>query len=191
MKSRPTDLPGVWEVFADVASDERGHFFRLSDSQMLSSLVGEWVGTYSAISHNFARHTLRGMHWQSSAAPETKLVRCVRGSALDVVVDVDTSSSTFGRWTAVELDADRANAVLIGPLHAHGFLTLEDSTDVLYEIRGSYEPGHSLGFRWDDPMVGLDWPAVPAVIGRRDAALPPLGVLDPQRLTVPNAEETR
>ncbi len=188
MNVRATDLPGAWEVFADVASDERGHFFRLNDCQMLSSLVGEWVSTYSAISHNTARHTLRGMHWQSSAAPEAKLVRCVRGSALDVVVDVDSSSKTFGRWTAVELDADRANAVLIGPLHAHGFLTLADSTDVLYEIRGSYEPSSALGFRWDDPMVGIDWPAVPAVIGRRDAVLPPLGLLNEQRLTVLNAE---
>lgn len=170
MKIRPTALCSVFELESERAGDERGFFTRLTDNDVLEHLTnGAWKSPYSAISHNQMRHTLRGLHWQAAPALETKLVRCVAGSIFDVVVNVDPTTNEYGQWTAVVLDSEAFNAVFIPPNHAHGYLTLEEGSRVLYEILGEYRPEHSRTCHWADKALGIDWPSAPQIVGARDA----------------------
>ena len=108
----------------------------------------------TSLSRNDAAFTLRGLHFQAPPHAEAKLVRVVRGAAYDVVVDLRRDSPTYRRWIAATLSADNGEALLIPAGCAHGFLTLEDATDVLYQIDRLYEPGHARGLRYDDPAIG-------------------------------------
>jgi dTDP-4-dehydrorhamnose 3,5-epimerase len=112
------------------------------------------------------------MHYQPAPHAEVKLVRCVRGRIFDVAVDLRPGSPTHRRWTGVELSAETARALLVPEGVAHGFLTLEPDSDVLYQIAPMYQPGYEAGVRWDDPAFGVEWPAAPEVISPRDAAYP-------------------
>jgi len=103
-------------------------------------------------------------------------VRVTRGRIFDVAVDLRPESPTHRRWTGLELSADNGRALLIGEGLAHGFVTLEDDTDVLYQISPMFEPGHDRGARWDDPAFAIDWPVTPRVISARDATYADYGV---------------
>lgn len=165
-----TAIPGVVVVEAQAHRDDRGFFARLHCPEEFASAGHPFVPAQTSLSHNARAGTLRGMHYQARPYAETKLVRATRGRAFDVVVDLRPDSPTHRQWAGVELDAARANAVLIPEGIAHGFLTLEDETDVLYQIAPAYSPGHDRGVRWDDPVFSIDWPAAPTVISARDAA---------------------
>jgi dTDP-4-dehydrorhamnose 3,5-epimerase len=167
-----TTIPGVVVVEAEPARDGRGAFARLHCPDAFAAAGWPFEPAQTSLSHNIAAGTLRGLHYQAAPHAETKLVRVTRGRAFDVVVDLRPDSPTHRRWAAVELDANRANAVLIPEGIAHGFLTLEDDTDVLYQIAPAYRPGHDRGVRWDDPAFAIAWPASPTVISDRDAAYP-------------------
>jgi dTDP-4-dehydrorhamnose 3,5-epimerase len=119
------------------------------------------------------------MHLQSHPHEETKLVRCVRGAAFDVVVDLRSESPTFGQWLSVELRAGEPTELYVPRGCAHGFLTLEDHTQIDYAMSTPYAPDASIGFRWDDPSVAIDWPFPPEVLSVRDRALP---LLDLERI---------
>lgn len=99
-------------------------------------------------------------------------MRVTRGRIFDVAVDLRPESPTFMSWTGVELDSESGRALLIGEGMAHGFITLENHCDVLYQIDRIFEPGHGLGVRWNDPAFAITWPIVPKVISERDAAYP-------------------
>ncbi|WP_421118175.1 dTDP-4-dehydrorhamnose 3,5-epimerase family protein [Aquihabitans daechungensis] len=99
-------------------------------------------------------------------------MRCGSGRIFDVAVDVRAGSATFGRWLGVELDAATDTALLLPPGVAHGFITLEDRSEVVYAMSAAYVPVASAGFRWDDPVVGIEWPRPPAVMSQRDRDLP-------------------
>ena len=104
-----------------------------------------------------------------------KLVRVTRGAIFDVAVDLRPASPTYLKWTGAELSADNGRALLIGAGMAHGFITLQADTDVLYQIDRMFEAGHGRGVRWNDPAFGVAWPAQPAVISERDATYPDHG----------------
>jgi dTDP-4-dehydrorhamnose 3,5-epimerase len=165
-------IPGVFLVGIEPASDARGFFARLQCPQAFADAGLDFQPAQTSLSRNHAAATLRGMHYQAAPMAETKLVRVVRGAAFDVVVDLRPDSPTFRRWAGFELSADNARAVFIPEGIAHGFLTLEPDTDVLYQIAPAYTPGHDRGVRWDDPAFGIDWPRPPSVISARDAAYP-------------------
>jgi dTDP-4-dehydrorhamnose 3,5-epimerase len=167
-----TAIAGVVVVEAQPHRDDRGAFARLHCPEEFAKAGWPFEPVQTSLSQNLKAGTLRGMHYQAAPYAETKLVRATRGRAFDVVVDLRTDSPTYRRWAGVELDAGRANAVLIPEGIAHGFLTLEDDTDILYQIAPAYRPGHDSGVRWDDPAFGIDWPRPPAVISPRDAAYP-------------------
>jgi dTDP-4-dehydrorhamnose 3,5-epimerase len=114
------------------------------------------------------------MLWQENPHAEAKLVRVVSGAVDDVVVDLRRDSPTFRRRLVRRLDTAKANALFIPEGCAHGFLTLEPRTDVLYQMNRPFVAGRARGFRWDDPAVGIIWQAPPAVIGSADLAWPPL-----------------
>ena len=174
MKFEPTDLPGVIHVLAEPHSDKRGVFARLYCPEEFAEAGIEFSPTQVNLSRNISIHTLRGMHWQDAPFGESKLVRCTRGRMWDVVADIRPESPTRGQWIAVELDADKANALFIPEGCAHGFLTLEPATEIIYHMGRMYEPGKAKGFRYDDPAFAITWPHPPTVIGDADTKWPPL-----------------
>jgi dTDP-4-dehydrorhamnose 3,5-epimerase len=175
MRFTPTGIDGATLVELDWASDARGGFARLHCPDEFVAAGHPFVPAQTSLSRNPAALTLRGLHYEATPHEEAKLVRVTRGRVFDVAVDLRPASPTFGRWTGTELSAENGRALLIGRGLAHGFLTLEADSDVLYQIDRIFEPGHGRGARWDDPAFGIDWPARPAVISERDAAYPDFG----------------
>jgi dTDP-4-dehydrorhamnose 3,5-epimerase len=168
----PTALDGV--VFVDVERhvDERGFFARTWCAEEFAT-AGLPTGLVQAsLSWNEHRHTLRGMHWQEAPHGETKLVRCSRGAILDVVVDLRAGSPTYLQHVAVRLDEENRTALLIPAGIAHGFLTLEDRTEVAYQMDAPFVADAARGARFDDPAFAIAWPAAPAVISERDRTYP-------------------
>lgn len=172
MKFRATDIPGVMEVEAEPRADARGFFARIYCPEEFAAAGIAFSSTQINLSRNDRAHTLRGMHWQDPPHAEAKLVRVTSGAVHDVVIDLRPDSPTFRRWRAFRLDARKANALFIPEGCAHGFLTLADETDVLYQMSRPYVGGQARGLRYDDPGFAIDWPAAPAVIAQADLAWP-------------------
>ena len=114
-----------------------------------------------SVSVNDRAGTLRGMHLQLAPFEETKVVRCTRGAIFDVVVDLRPESPALGRWLGLELRAGDGHSVYVPAGCAHGFLVLEDVTEVEYLISAAYAPEHARGIRWDDPAIAIEWPFAP------------------------------
>ncbi|MDR1044222.1 MAG: dTDP-4-dehydrorhamnose 3,5-epimerase family protein [Candidatus Adiutrix sp.] len=169
---KETPLAGLWEVWPEIRRDERGFFARTSclEEFEAAGLPADW--TLSAVSWNARLGTLRGLHYQTEPFGEHKLVRCTRGRAFDVALDLRRGSPSHGRWHGLELTAENRAALYIPPGLAHGFLTLTDEVEIFYQIKGAYRPEAARGVRWDDPAFGLDWPGPPRVISPADAAWP-------------------
>jgi len=175
MRFTPTEIAGVVRVDAEPHRDDRGLFARLHCPEEFAAAGLPFAPAQTSVSRNPTLHTLRGMHYQPAPHGETKLVRVTRGRILDVAVDLRPTSPTYRRWTAAELSAENLAALYIGEGIAHGFLTLEPDTDVVYQITPAFRPGHEAGVRWDDPAFGIAWPAPPALISARDAGYPDHG----------------
>ncbi len=167
-----TEIDGVIIVEVEPHSDERGFFARTHCPEEFAAAGHPFIPAQTSLSRNVAARTLRGMHYQPAPHGEAKLVRAVRGRIFDVALDLRPDSRTRLRWTATELSADNGRALLIPEGVAHGFLTLEPDTDVLYQIDRMFEAGHGIGVRWNDPAFAIDWPAAPDVISGTDAAYP-------------------
>jgi dTDP-4-dehydrorhamnose 3,5-epimerase len=169
MRFTATGLAGVVVVDIEPRTDERGAFARLHCPEEFAAAGHPFAPEQTSLSRNPHTGTLRGLHYQPAPHAEVKLVRCVRGRIFDVAVDLRPASPTHRRWSAAELSADNGRALLIPEGVAHGFLTLEPDTDVIYQIAPRYQPGHEAGVRWDDPAFAIAWPSQPAVISPRDA----------------------
>ncbi|HYT26716.1 MAG TPA: dTDP-4-dehydrorhamnose 3,5-epimerase [Actinomycetota bacterium] len=169
-----TGLRGAFVVDLEPIADDRGFFARSFDQKEFAGhgLAPSFV--QCNVSQNRRRGTLRGMHWQAAPYEEGKLVRCVRGAIHDVIVDLRPESPTLGEHVAVTLTAANRTMLYVPEGFAHGFLTLADDTEVFYQISAFHAPGHARGARWDDPQLGIDWPAEVAVVSERDRAWPDL-----------------
>lgn len=170
-----TTVDGAVLVDLDPHGDERGFFARAwcrneFEAQGLTSRLAQ-----VNLSHSRDAGTLRGMHFQRSPHEEAKLVRCIRGALFDVVADMRPGSPTEGRWFGTALTAQNRRMLYVPEGCAHGFLTLEDDTEALYQVSEFYAPGAEGGFRWDDPAFGIRWPRTPVVLSEKDAAWAPLG----------------
>ena len=174
MKFAPTELAGVMRVSLQPIADARGFFARLHSPDEFAAAGAPFEPIQTSLSRNDAAFTLRGLHFQAPPHAEAKLVRVTRGAIYDVVVDLRRDSPQFKRWIAATLSADNGEALLIPAGCAHGFLTLEDATDVLYQIDRAYTPGHARGLRYDDPALAIAWPVPPRVIAAADLAWPAL-----------------
>ena len=172
MKFTETDLPGVTVVDLEPIEDERGFFARAFSEREFKAAGLAPTFIEGSVSFNARRGTLRGLHYQAEPAAEDKLVRCTAGAMFDVAVDVRAGSPRFGCWTAVELTAERRNALLIPQGFAHGFETLVDATEVSYLMSATYHPELARGVRWDDPTLAIPWPIRPPIVSDRDATLP-------------------
>lgn len=172
MKFVETKIPDVFKIAAEPHVDERGMFARLYCPGEFCRAGINFNPSQINVSRNNAKHTLRGMHFQNAPFAESKVVRVVRGLAYDVVIDLRPESPAYLGWIGLELSAQSAEAVFIPEGCAHGFLTIEPDTDVLYQMGCMYQPGHARGFRWDDPIFGITWPADPMVIDTKDRSWP-------------------
>lgn len=167
-----TTLPGVWMVTPEPREDFRGFFARTWCQREFDAagLPARWV--QSSISYNKKKGTLRGLHFQRPPAEEIKLVRCAVGAIYDVVVDLRRDSPTFLKHVAAELTAENRRMLYIPRGCAHGFQTLEDGTEVLYDISEFHAPAHAAGVRWDDPAFGITWPDPNPIMVERDRRYP-------------------
>lgn len=158
MKFSPTKLPGVWIVDLEKLEDERGFFARSWCQREFEQRGLNPRLVQCNISFNHKKGTLRGMHYQIAPHGEAKLVRCTSGAIYDVAVDLRPASPTRKQWLAVELTADNGRALYIPEGFAHGFQTVADNTEVLYQMSEFHHPQSARGFRWNDPAIGLVWP---------------------------------
>ena len=172
MRFEAMDLAGAFLVGLSPVTDARGWFARTYCEREFAEhgLDGKFV--QCNLSHNASRGTLRGMHFQRDPRPEIKLVRCIRGAVYDVVIDLRRDSPTYLRWAGAELSADNALAMYVPAGFAHGFQTLEDNTDVWYQMGEFYAPELAAGVRWDDPAFGIQWPLSDPILSERDRAYP-------------------
>ncbi|HMG69754.1 MAG TPA: dTDP-4-dehydrorhamnose 3,5-epimerase [Gemmatimonadaceae bacterium] len=164
-----TEVPGVHVLDVDQHEDARGTFARIWCAREATANGLEPRIAQASLSCNRERGTLRGLHYQRPPHAEVKVVRCVRGAVFDVALDLRKNSPTFRRWVGVELSADNGRALYIPEGCAHGFMTLERDSEILYQMSSFYEPDAGAGVRWDDSAFGITWPLPVSVIGPRDA----------------------
>lgn len=172
MRIIETELAGLFVVDIAPMEDERGHFARTFCAEEFEQAGLPTSFVQCSISFNRRVGTLRGLHYQDAPYPEGKLVRCTRGAMFDVALDLRPGSPGERRWRASELTAENGRALYIPPGFAHGFQTLVDGTEVLYQITEFYHPELARGVRWNDPLFGIDWPIGNPVISARDAGYP-------------------
>jgi dTDP-4-dehydrorhamnose 3,5-epimerase len=172
MKVHNTPLSGLVIIESPVFRDTRGTFQRLQcvDAFRENGLPATFVQTNLAT--NSSRNILRGMHFQKAPYGEEKLVRCVDGKILDIVIDIRPESPTYLQHFRVELTHDNALALLVPKGFAHGYLTLTDAAAVLYHVSTPYTPHAEGGIRWNDPTFGITWPAATPLLSDKDAAWP-------------------
>jgi dTDP-4-dehydrorhamnose 3,5-epimerase len=153
-----TPIEGAILIELERLADERGSFARTFSAEEFAAHGLETRVVQCNTSTNTRAGTLRGMHYQVPPYAESKLVRCVRGAIYDVVVDLRPDSPTYCAWYGVELSASNLRMLFIPVGLAHGFQTLEDDTEVLYQMSAEYSAEHARGVRWDDPAFGIEWP---------------------------------
>jgi dTDP-4-dehydrorhamnose 3,5-epimerase len=163
-----TKLPGVFIIAPEKLADERGFFARTWCQRDFAAHGLEPHFVQCNVSFNQAMGTLRGMHYQAAPCAEAKLVRCTMGAIYDVSLDLRPESPTFKQWVAVELTADNHCMCYVPAGCAHGFQTLRDNTEVLYQMSTFYAPLAARGVRWNDPAFGIQWPLEVRRIAARD-----------------------
>ncbi len=171
---RRLGIPEVLEIRTPRHGDGRG-FFTETWSRAAWAEAGvalEFVQHNHSLSR--APGVLRGLHYQLPPVAQDKLVRVTRGAIFDVAVDIRRSSPTYGRWVGMTVSAAEGNQLLVPKGFAHGFLTLEPDTEVQYNVTAPYSPAHDRAIRFDDPAIGIDWPAIDAdlILSPKDAAAP-------------------
>jgi dTDP-4-dehydrorhamnose 3,5-epimerase len=178
LETRRLDIDGVVEIRPRRFSDERGFFSevwredRLADAGIEAHFVQD--------NHSFSttRGVLRGLHFQVPPAAQDKLVRVSRGAIFDVAVDIRRSSPTFGRWVGAVISAAEWNQLFVPKGFAHGFVTLEDDTEVLYKCSAPYAPEYERTVRFDDPAIGIEWPVDGVILSDKDRSAPLLDSVD-------------
>lgn len=152
--------------------DDRGFFARTFCVDEFAAAGLETTVVQANMSFNKDRGTLRGMHYQNEQAPEAKLIRCVRGAVWDCIIDMRPDSPTYKKHFGIELTAENRTALYVPPHFAHGFITLVDDTEVMYQVSGKYTPEAERGVRYNDPAIGIEWPLAPETLSEKDANWP-------------------
>ena len=173
MTFKSTPISGLIIIEPQIWPDDRGYFMETYNEKTFQANGIDEAFVQDNLSYSH-RGVLRGMHAQAGLQAQGKLVRVLRGSVLDVVVDIRKQSETYGQSFSIALDADRANALWIPPGFLHGFLSLEDHTVFAYKVTGFYDKDGELGVRWNDPDLNIDWPmdASKLIISEKDRQLP-------------------
>lgn len=163
-----TKLNGAYIIDIEKREDDRGFFARTfcADEFEKNGLENKFV--QSNMSFNNKKGTLRGMHFQKSPFEEDKLVRCTKGSIFDVIIDLRKDSPTYKEWIGVELTEKNSRALFIPKGFAHGYLTLEDNSEINYLVTQFYTPNSDSGVRFNDPAFNINWPITPKSISDKD-----------------------
>lgn len=172
MKFTETPLKGAWVIDLEPRGDERGYFARAFCRKEFEAHGIDPTIAQSNVSFSKHAGTLRGMHFQKAPAEETKLVRCLSGALVDVIVDNRSDSPTYRQHFAVELTPENMRMLFVPRGFAHGFQTLKDDTEMLYMVSEFYTPEAEGGLRYNDPVFSIDWPLEVSVISDKDAAWP-------------------
>jgi dTDP-4-dehydrorhamnose 3,5-epimerase len=165
-----TSLQGAMLIRLQRREDNRGFFARTMCRTEFDAngLVSNFL--QSNHSHNNLKGTLRGMHFQYTPHSEAKLVRCVRGAVYDVIVDLRRQSPTYKHWEGFELTADNGYSLYVPMGFAHGFVTLSDDSDLIYQVSHPYTPSSEGGLRYDDPAIAIKWPVKISQVSSKDAS---------------------
>lgn len=174
MRYRPLSLHGAFVIEPETIADNRGFFARLWDARELAERGLDATLAQCNLSFNARRGTVRGLHFQRPPHEEVKLVRCTRGRVLDVVVDIREDSPTYLRWEAVELTAENRFAMYVPRGFAHGYQTLEDESEVSYQVSEYYHPESEGALLWNDPRIGIMWPVAEVTLSEKDRNVRPL-----------------
>lgn len=165
---KESELEGAFIIDLESRTDERGFFARTFCMREFEDCGLNPNFVQCNLSFNLKKGTLRGMHYQMAPSTETKLVRCVRGAIYDVIIDLRPTSSTYLAHIGVELTAENRRSLYIPDQFAHGFQTLMDETEVIYQMGDFYAPEYACGYRYDDPAFGIEWPLPVSVISDKD-----------------------
>ena len=167
------ELKDSFIIEPEKLEDERGFFSRTFDKKIFEQkgLETNWV--QHALSFNKTKGTLRGMHFQLHPYQEAKFLRCVRGSAFEVMIDLRKDSTTYKQWVGIELSAENYKMIYVPEGFALGFQALEDNTELAYQVSQWYTPEYESGIRYDDPAFKIEWPLEVTVISERDLSHPP------------------
>lgn len=169
-------LDGLVEITPKRFEDERGFFSETYKSEHLKQAGIDLVFVQDNFSYSAQKGVLRGLHYQLPPRAQDKLVRVSRGSILDVVVDIRKDSATFRKWVSIVVSAKKWNQILVPKGFAHGFVTLEDDTEVVYKVTDYYSPAHDRSIRFDDQQINIDWQvdASDVILSDKDRAAPRL-----------------
>jgi dTDP-4-dehydrorhamnose 3,5-epimerase len=172
MKFTAAPLSGAWVIAVEPHTDSRGFFARTFCVREMEAHGIRFNVAQCSVSVNLANGTLRGMHYQADPHAELKMVQCTRGAIHDVIVDLRPESPTFKKYYGLPLRASDHRMLLVPKGFAHGFLTLEDNTEVSYTMSEFFEPSAARGVRYNDPAFGIEWPAPVLVMSDRDRSYP-------------------
>lgn len=170
MRFLQSEIPEVWLVELEPILDERGYFARSFCDREFAGHDLETQFVQSSTAFTRAAGTLRGLHFQLDPHWETKLVRCTRGAAYVVAVDLRQDSKTHRRWVGVELNEGNGRAIYVPAGFAQGYQTLVDDTELLYQMNKHFHPESAKGYRYDDPAFGIEWPQKPTQVSSKDLA---------------------
>jgi dTDP-4-dehydrorhamnose 3,5-epimerase len=173
---RETNLRGAFIIEVERNEDERGFFGRTWCQHEFNKHGLNPNLAQCSVSFSRKKGTLRGMHYQAAPHEEAKLVRCTSGAIYDVIIDLRPDSATFTRWQGVELTASNYVMVYVPEGFAHGFQTLDENTEVFYQMSEFYSPEHARGVRWNDPAFAIQWPCDQRIISLRDETYPNFGI---------------
>jgi dTDP-4-dehydrorhamnose 3,5-epimerase len=166
------NLKGAYLIHPERHVDPRGFFVRTYCKNAFEREGIHFTPVQCSSSYNKRRGTIRGLHFQQYPHAEAKLVRCVKGKIYDVFVDLRPDSRTYHQWRSVELSSSEGQMLFIPEGFAHGFQTLEDDVEVLYQISSEYQPDSAHGIRWDEKSLAISWPVSPPILSDRDIAYP-------------------
>jgi dTDP-4-dehydrorhamnose 3,5-epimerase len=172
LKFIETPLQGAYVIELEPHRDERGYFARTWSREDFEGRGLSAEISQCSTSFNHKRGTLRGLHYQAAPYAEAKLIRCTRGALYDLIVDLRPASTTFRKWFALTLTETNLSMLYIPEGLAHGFQTLEDETEVFYQISEDYRPEYARGVRWNDPSFDFHWPLEDGVMSERDRNFP-------------------
>ena len=180
LQIRGTNIPEVLIISPQKHGDDRGFFSETYNSSTMQKIGVDISFVQDNQSLSGAAYTLRGLHYQAPPFAQDKLVRVIRGAVLDVAVDIRRGSPTFGKHVAEIISAQEWNQILVPKGFAHGFITLEPNTEVLYKVSNYYAPKFDLGIKWNDPELGIDWGAEVAnvTLSEKDQMQPPLSEIE-------------
>ncbi|MCW9706755.1 dTDP-4-dehydrorhamnose 3,5-epimerase [Fodinibius salsisoli] len=169
---KKTDLEDAYIIELERLGDSRGFFARAFCENEFANHGIDFSIVQANTSYSAKKHTLRGMHYQDKPYQEAKLIKCTKGAIFDVIIDMRMDSPTFKQWEGIELSEQNRKMLYVPEGFAHGFMTLEDETEVYYPVTQSYTPGAEKGIRWDDPAFNIQWPAPAEIVSEKDESWP-------------------